>query len=540
MKLRDYQRRAVDAALQHLREKNGNPCIVIPTGGGKTFVVAELCRLVLESGGRVLVLAHVKELLSQAVEKLEKICDGMAIGVYSAGLKRRDTQEPIVVAGIQSVYLKACELDRFDLVLVDEAHMIPPDGEGRYRTFLADAKTINPNLRVVGLTATPFRMKSGPICGERQIFDEICYEVGVRALIQDGYLCDVVTKAGKKEVETGSLRVRAGEFVEREAEELMDTDELVESACEEIEAYSRDRSSVLVFSTGIQHGRHIAEVLSRLSGHRVEAVFGETDSKTRSRVIGEFRRGELKYLVNMGVLTTGFDAPGVDCLAIVRPTLSPGLFYQMVGRGFRTSEGKENCLVLDFGGNVVRHGPVDKLSVTRPRKGGKGEAPVKVCEKCRSVLPAVVRECPDCGFEFPEPETRGHDSKATREGILTGQVSITDYLVTAVRYAIHWKKGASEDAPRSMRVEYEVEGRGVQREWVCFEHRGWARKRAERWWKRRSSLEVPETVSEAVRIGRGGFLLEPAEIRVRSEVGKFDEIVRYEFAEESEDVPVVA
>jgi len=228
MQLRPYQQESIDAVYRYLRERNDNPCVVLPTAAGKTPVIATICRdAVTRWGGRVLILAHVKELLEQAADKLRTICPEIDFGVYSAGLKRRDTDHPVIVAGIQSVYKRACELDRFDLIIVDEAHLLPPDGEGRYRTFLADARTVNPHVRLIGLTATPYRMKSGMLCGPENLLNDICFEVGVKELIAQGYLCPLRTKAGRRKVDTSGLHVRAGEFVGSEVEALMDTGELV-------------------------------------------------------------------------------------------------------------------------------------------------------------------------------------------------------------------------------------------------------------------------------------------------------------------------
>ena len=172
--LRPYQHEAVAAVYQHLRERDDNPCVVIPTGGGKTPVMATICRdAVVTWGGRVLIVAHVKELLEQSADKLRVVCPEVKFGIYSAGLKRRDTQAPVIVAGIQSIYKRACELGPIDLILVDEAHMIPPEGEGMYQQFLAEAKVVNPNLRVIGLTATPYRLKSGLICTPDHFLNEV-------------------------------------------------------------------------------------------------------------------------------------------------------------------------------------------------------------------------------------------------------------------------------------------------------------------------------------------------------------------------------
>jgi len=535
LELRPYQQEAVDAIYQHLRDREDNPCVVIPTGGGKTPVMATVCRdAVGRWNGRVLILAHVKELLEQALEKIQVVAPEMWMktGIYSAGLKSRDTEHPIIIAGIQSVYKRACELDAFDLVIIDEAHMIPPDGDGMYRTFLEDARKVNPNLRVIGLTATPFRMKSGMICEPGNVLNEVCYEIGVKELIVQGYLCPLVTKGAAQPLDTSSLHVRAGEFIASEAEELMDTDELVESACREIVEQPQARRSVLVFTTGIKHAEHVAAVLGRMASEPVATVFGETASEERDRVLAQFKEGRIKYLVNVNVLTTGFDAPNIDCVAMMRPTLSPGLYYQMVGRGFRLCDGKENCLVLDFGGNVLRHGPVDAIRVREVHHRMGGEAPAKQCPVCRSLIATGYTLCPDCGYEFPPPERQQHDATASTEGILSGEVTTSAHEVREVFYSVHTKKGAPEDAPKTLRVEYEVGFHQYYSEWICFEHGGWARHKAESWWRKRSNAPVPLTAAEAAALAQDGALCETGTITVRTVVGEqFPQIVGYELGD---------
>src|SRR3990172_3456814 len=306
LELRPYQLEAVEAIYRHLRERDDNPVCVIPTGAGKTYVMATVCRdSVGRWNGRVLILAHVKELLEQTKEKIYQVAPEMWMktGVYSAGLKSRDTEHPITIAGIQSVYKRACEFDPFDLIIVDEAHMTPPEGDGMYRTFLEDARKVNPNLRVIGLTATPFRMKSGMICEPENVLNHVCYEIGVKELIVQGYLCPLITKASREKIDTSGLHVRAGEFVAGEVEELMNTDDRVESACREIIEQTHNRSSVLVFAAGVGHGENIAEVLRGKFGARVGTVFGDTPDFERDRVVSEFKAGELKYLINVNVLT---------------------------------------------------------------------------------------------------------------------------------------------------------------------------------------------------------------------------------------------
>jgi DNA repair protein RadD len=546
LKLRPYQEEAVGAVYQHLRERDDNPCVVIPTGGGKTPVIATMCRDAVDRwNGRVLILAHVKELLEQSVAHLNRLLDWDKVGVYSAGLRSRDTEHPVIVAGIQSVYRRACELGSFDLILIDEAHMIPESGDGMYRSFLEDARAVNPNVRLIGFTATPYRMKSGMICGTENLLNHVCYEVGVRELIVGGYLSPLVTKASKEKIDTSGLHVRVGEFVASEAEELMNTDDRVASACAEILERTADRKAALIFCAGIEHAVRVA---AHLYKHAPTAtVFGETEPRERDQAIEAFKAGRLKYLVNVNVLTMGFDAPHIDCVAMVRPTLSPGLYYQMAGRGFRLHPGKENCLVLDFGGNVLRHGPVDAIRIrARASESGGDEAPAKECPQCGSVVAAGYALCPDCGEEFPERRKIDHDAKASSASVLSAEVTTTRYPVRAVFYNVHTKRDAPESTPKTMRVEYQLGFNRYQSEWVCFEHAGYARSKAERWWRRRTDQPVPDTAAEAVTLAGSGVLHEPRAIVVRSVSGEsYDRIVDYEWDEnavscDQDPAPVVA
>ncbi|MEO1997905.1 MAG: DEAD/DEAH box helicase family protein [Planctomycetaceae bacterium] len=536
--LRPYQQEAVAAVYQHLRERDDNPCVVIPTGGGKTPVMATICRdAVVTWSGRVLIVAHVKELLAQSAEKLRVVCPEVNFGIYSAGLKRRDTQAPVIVAGIQSIYKRACELGPFDLILVDEAHLIPADGEGMYQQFLAEAQVVNPHVRVIGLTATPYRLKSGMICTPDHFLNEVCYEVGVRELIVQSYLSPLVTKAGVTRADTSTVHVRGGEFVSSEVEDLMDQDELVKAACQEIIACTEDRRSVLIFTTGIKHGRHVQDVLQRQHGVECGFVSGESPTAERDATLKQFRDGKLRYLSNVNVLTTGFDAPDIDCVVMLRPTMSAGLYYQMVGRGFRLHPGKQNCLVLDFGGNVLRHGPVDAIRVEE-RTNGDGAAPAKECPICRAVIAAGYGTCPQCGYEFPPPKRQQHEPQATEAAILSDQVSNATYEVRDISWSVHQKRDAPEDAPKSMRVDYRLGLSHWQSEWICFEHTGFARQKAEAWWQQRSNDSIPETAEQAVTLAEAGALCQTNTITVRSVPGeRFDRIAGYDLDTKPEPVP---
>jgi DNA repair protein RadD len=395
-----------------------------------------------------------------------------------------------------------------------------------YRTFLAEVRAVNPNVRLVGLTATPYRMTTGMICGPENLLNHVCYEVGVRELIVQGFLCGLKTKAGRGKADTSGLHIRGGEFIAGEVEALMDDDTLVRSACGEIVDQTRDRHSVLVFAAGVQHAMHVQRMLGEM-GQACGFVSGDTLPFERADTLKRFKDGGLKYLVNVNVLTTGFDAPNIDCVALLRPTNSPGLYYQMVGRGFRLDPSKENCLVLDFGGNILRHGPVDALEI-KDRPSGDGEAPAKECPQCQAVVHAAYSICPECGYAFPPPKREQHDHQATTAGILSGEVTETEHAVREVSYSIHVKRDAPEGHPRTMRVDYRVGFNDYRSEWVCFEHTGYARSKAEAWWRERSSESFPESSEQAVEICVAGGVADTLSITVRSVTGeKYDRITHH-------------
>ena len=525
--LREYQKAAVDAVWAHLRELDTNPAVVLPTGAGKSLVIAQIVHdAVHQWQGRVVILAHVKELLEQTAEKIRVLAPDVPLGLFSAGLKRRDLSYSATAAGIQSIWKKACDLGTVDLIIIDEAHMVPAEDDGMYRQFIADAKVVNPHVRIIGLTATPYRLKSGAICAPENILNHVCYEVGVRELIVQGFLSPLKTKAGLQKISTDDLHVRAGEFVASEVEDLMDKDGLVEGACAEIVEHTRDRTATLIFASGIRHGQHIVEVLKSKHGIECGFVSGDTPAGARSAILGRFRAGELKYLCNMNVLTTGFDAPHIDCVALVRPTMSPGLYYQMVGRGFRLHPGKADCLVLDFGGNVLRHGPVDAIRVTTDDRG-EGEAPAKECPQCQALIAAGYQTCPQCGHQFPEPNKQKHEAQASTEGILSGQTSREEHHVSDTTYHVHMKR-SDPSAPLTMRVEYRVGFNHYFREWVCFDHTGYARTKAEAWWRARSVEPVPGGTEEAVEMAKAGALAPTLHITVEKKAGdQFERVVAH-------------
>ena len=524
LSLRTYQRAAIDGLYQFWQDTPGNPLIVIPTGGGKSLVMAAFIREVLEAapGDRILIVTHVRELISQNFKELLTVWPQAPAGIYSAGLNMRQLGAQVLFCGIQSIHKRAYDLQRVDLVLVDEAHLIPRNSDTMYRRFIGELLTINPALKVIGLTATPFRLDSGRLdSGAGAMFDGIAYDVSVRELIDEGYLCKLTTRRTETYLDTSGVAKRGGEFVPGALEAKLDDHAVTQAAVKEIVAAGKDRRSWLVFGAGLNHCRHIAEEI-RSHGFTAECIFGETPKAERDGLIAAYRRGDIRALVNMNVLTTGFNVPGVDLLAMMRPTMSTGLYVQMVGRGTRNAPGKDNCLILDFARNIERHGPIDDPDIREPSKGD-GDAPVKVCPECEAYVPISVMTCPDCGFEFPPPL---QDSKLTKQAAMLPILSSPkpEWIpVSRVTYHRHVK---DMDKPPTLRVEYHC-GITVYREWVCLEHPpgGYPQRKAADWWRARApAVPVPKTVAEAVEHSRA--LAAPQEIAVRKVPGsKFFEVV---------------
>ncbi len=527
----DDQVDCVHAIYDYLRTETGNPCAVVPTGGGKTAILATICKdAVTIWDGRVLIVTHVKELIEQSAAELQSVCPDLAIGVYSAGLKRRDTGAPVIVAGIQSAHDKAQQLGRFDLIIIDECHLIPAKGYGQYRRLIHGLIEINPDIRVVGLTATPYRLDSGPICSPDGILNHVCYEIGVKELVKKGRLCPLIGKAAVAEIDTAAIDIVRGEYDDAQLNAAYMAGDEVDRACREIVERAADRHSVLVFCQGVEHAGRVAAALRQLDfGQVVHEVYGATPADDRKRFVDEFKAGAAKYLVNVNVLTTGFNARNVDCVCLLRSTVSPGLFYQCVGRGFRVHESKKNALVLDFGQNIQRHGPVDAIV---PKKAGDKKADGdkgRVCPVCRTVSAMGTKACPDCGHMWPVREREiSHSGAASADDPLSGKPKIEKYAVQAVKYKVHHKKGGTADTPKTMRVVYQVALNLSFSEWVCVEHSGFALDKAQAWWAARCGFMMPTNAVAAVTVAQHGLLVNVTEIEVRTTPGDpFPEVVRH-------------
>jgi DNA repair protein RadD len=514
LKLRLYQETALADLYAYFTRESGNPLVVLPTGSGKSLVIAEWCRLVFDQDprARIIILTHVQELVAQNYTELMGMWPDAPAGIYSAGLNRRELGARILFASIQSIHDKASLVQECDMVLVDEAHLIPRKSETTYRRFLADLRKINPHLKIIGLTATPFRLDSGMLHeGDGAMFDHIAHETPVRQLIEEGFLCRPVTFPKTTEaaqIDTTGVRTVAGEFKMSDLEVAALDPETIAAIADRIVAAGADRRGWIVFGCSVKHCEALSEALTT-RGIASGTIFGDTDKTARARTIAEFKAGRLRALVSMGVLTTGFNAKHVDLVALARPTKSTGLYIQMVGRGTRplygpgdltTDEGriaaiangpKPNCLVLDFGGNITRHGPFDDPFIKKPKKG-EGPAPFKYCPECGNACATAVRRCPACDHEFPPPETLVKQ-EADDKPILAAPPAWIEVNDTA--YSRHEKRGG--DGPATFRVDYRC-GLITHSEWICFDHSGYARTKAEAWWRRRSDTKIPGSVDEAL------------------------------------------
>jgi DNA repair protein RadD len=537
-----YQTAANDAAWHYLATQLGNPLIVLPTGAGKSLVIAMLAKQAIEFGAQVIVLQHRKELIVQNAEKIRILLPEIPVGIYSAGLNSKQTQQPILCAGIQSVYRQAAQIGERQLIVIDEAHLVSSSDETMYGQFISDIVELNPAARVVGATATPFRTCEGPICGRKKLFQRICFEAFTGDLIKEGFLCEITNKPSDQQIDTSSAKMRGGEFVESDLQRIFGGDDTVLEACREIVDKCQDRRSILVFSSGVLHAENVADRLHSLTREDVGVVTGDTFPMERANLLKRFRDGELRWLVNCDVLTTGFDAPCIDAIAILRATLSPGLFAQMVGRGLRKHESKTNCLILDFGNNIERHGSLDDREYGRAKtfKPGSSEPAEKngrgrECPNCKLDVSVSEPECPECGFRFPGR----HQAKADTESQLTGETPPEELLVEVCRWGKHFKRNDPE-APPTLRIDYEcqpVEGptgnlsaKHVS-EWVCIEHSGFARVKACLWWQARSLSEVPSTVDEALELLNRGACRMPVKVTIVKE-GKYVRLKSCEFADE--------
>jgi DNA repair protein RadD len=472
MQLREYQTRALEM-LYAWFEKNatGHPVLNMPGGSGKSVVIASLAKDALQNWPetRILMLVHSKELILQNADKLRKIWPDAPMGIYSASVGKRQLDSPITYAGIGSVAKRAKQIGHIDLCIIDEVHAVSTTENGIYRKLIADLLEINPNMRIVGLSASPYRLGQGFITeGTTAIFSEILEPVSIEELVFKKHLVPLRSKITKHKLDTDGLHKRQGEYIASEMEAKFNTYDNNQAVVNEIIDKASNREHWLIFCSGVAHSDAVAKCL-RASGITAESLDATHSKAERERKLSDFESGRMRAICSVGILTTGYDFPALDCIAFLRSTMSPGLYLQMAVRGMRTHPGKTDCLVLDFAGVVATHGPITAVQPPKKAGEGNGEAPVKVCDSCGELVHLAARQCPACGAEFPEPERK--PLKLCADDIMG-----LDGIEMPVR-AWWWKKHTSRVSGKEMlAVTYYPEGLSDQAvtEYLPILHEGYA------------------------------------------------------------------
>lgn len=541
---RSYQTEGVDSIFGYFGEHTGNPIVAMPTGTGKSVVIAMFMERVLRQyrGQRILCLTHVKELIQQNYEKLLMLWPGAPAGINSAALGQRATLDDIIFAGIQSVAKYPHLFGRIDLVIVDEAHLISPKESTMYQQFINELLKRNPYLKVIGFTATPWRMGVGHLT-DGGLFTDVCFDItGVEAfnrLIAEGYLSPLIAKKTRTVLDVDGVHMRGGEFIESELQAAVDKEEITRAALAEAYQMGHDRKKWLIFASGTRHSDNISQILEHEYGIHCPSVHSKNGG--RDDAIEDLRHGRVRAVVNNNILTTGVDIPDIDFIVVLRPTGSAVLWVQMLGRGTRPvyakgydlsdyaqrwqaiyAGGKQNCLVGDFAGNTKRLGPINDPVVPRKKGEKPGKAPVRECPVCETYNHASAKVCINCGEKFPEAKSK-LTSLASTEEVVKGELDlpvVEVFKVDHLTYSEHNKEGK----PAAMKVGYHCDLRFFS-DYVCPQHDGYPARKARTWWRERSAHPVPENAAQMLQ--QATDLKTPTHLRVWTNKKPYPQIMDY-------------
>ncbi|KNY21172.1 DEAD/DEAH box helicase [Methylobacterium sp. ARG-1] len=533
LRLRDYQRASLDALAAAWGRGGGDAAapghlVVLPTGAGKALVIAALAQEMVTQDplARVAIVTHSRELVAQNFSELTRYWPEAPAGIFSAGLGRREAGAQVLVCGIQSVADWLDAVGPRDLVIVDEAHLIPRAAHTRYGRFLAGLQALTPGMRVAGFTATPYRLDSGRLdAGEGRLFAGIAYEADTGDLIRRGFLAPLVSKATLTQLDVSGVGRRGGDYIPGELEAAVNRDWITRAAVAELTEYGAGRRAWLAFCAGLAHADSVRDAV-RAEGYSCETVSGETPRRERDRIVAAFRAGKIRCLTSVGVLGTGFNAPEVDLVALLRPTRSTGLYVQQVGRALRCAPGKEDALILDYAGLVRMHGPVDAVTAQSAAQvlGGAGGLRAKPCPGCGALIALNASTCEACWTE-PEDEADPaalHDAAAEDElPILSAEiVPAAEPAGPAPEADAPWHPVMDlslEAAPDGLDLVLGWRDGAVAADWrvrLRPERSGYEREKAVLWWRglgggRDAPMDAAGFLAQADSLAR------PAAIRIR-------------------------
>ena len=535
MILRDYQARSVTdlfAWWTKHQEAIDIPLLVLPTAAGKSVICAEIVRQMWEQWPdyrpRTVVLVPSKELAEQNAAKLTALLPAnIHVGFVSASLGKKQHQADVIVATIGSIHKSAHLLGDIKAVIIDEAHLVnnKASDAGMYRTFLAKLGEIC-QFRTVGMTATPFRGNQVWLTdGDDPLFTGVASRVTMQELLDQKFIAPLIPPVQKMttRIDASQVGIANGDYKVGELSVLVDG--YLDKVARESVHLAAARHKWIAFTPSVDNAERLADKLCDL-GITSEVVCGETPKQQREQYIREFRSGEIQCLVTVLALSVGFDVPDVDCIIWCRPTKSPVLYVQGMGRGTRIAEGKTDCLVLDFTDTVERLGPVDAIKGRAKRATGPQEAPYSICPGCGERNAPAALVCVFCGETIREEVQAPKDAKVSYAALLSAQreQEVTWHDISRVEYKLHRKEGK----PDSVRVDYYDGFMRVASEWVCFNHTGYARQKAENWWLKREPVYYPTSVERILNWLQDNQIIEPTQIATRQN-GKFTEITHYEF-----------
>lgn len=491
MELYPYQRECLAALWDYWKaNSSGRPILVCPTGSGKSFIVASIIEKISKRYPRYrfLIATHTKEIVSQNATELQGVMPAEPIGIYSAGLNQKVVRR-ITFGNIQSLYKRARDL-QFDMLIVDECHLIARNEDTMYQKTIDALTKNNPRMLILGLTATPMRLDQGSLIAEGSTFTDIAYNIGIRELIDGKYLSPLVSMA-KKAVDLTGVKTSGYDYNQTDLQGAFDKEALIDMHCKDIIKCAGERKHWLIFCSGIQHAEDVCNKFREL-GIAADFVHGEMMNMERDHKIAKFKDGSTRALCNVGVLTTGFNFRAVDCVVLLRATKSASLYIQCVGRGTRIADSKLDCLVLDYGGNIERHGPIDMVYVKpgKDKKAEVGVSPFKRCPECGCCVPPRTAMCPSCEYVFPD-NTQNLEIKPTTSPILS---AIEEVEIDYREVKRHLKEGK----PDSFKIVYHA-GMRMFMDFLCFDHGGFAATQAaKKWYNRGGQLPAPRTVEEAL------------------------------------------